>query len=104
MMSLPRSSADELAGWMSEIAAGDHTAFAKLFDATSAALYGMALTISGSTWVAEQITRDMYLELWRTAAGYDPETQDAGSWVQVIVLRHAARCARATDLSGASRD
>jgi RNA polymerase sigma-70 factor (ECF subfamily) len=53
--------------------AGDEAAFAELYDRRQGAVYRFALRMSGSAAVAEDVTQDVFVDLIRDAAGFDPE-------------------------------
>ena len=48
---------------------GDEAAFAELYDATSARVYGLVLRVVRDPAQAEEVAQEAFLEIWRTAAG-----------------------------------
>lgn len=103
----PRSSAgtvptsgDGLEELLARCARGDQDAFARLYDATSARLYGLALRVVRNPAHAEEVTQEAYLEIWRTSARFDPGRGNAISWLMTITHRRAVdrvRSASAAD-------
>ena len=51
---------------------GDEGAFAELYDATSARVFGLALRVVRDRAQAEEVTQEAFLDFWRTAARFDP--------------------------------
>ncbi|MGH9366745.1 MAG: sigma factor, partial [Thermoanaerobaculia bacterium] len=47
-------------------------ALAELYDATSHRVYGLALHILRENEAAEEATLDVYTQIWRKGAQYDP--------------------------------
>lgn len=63
---------------------GDAEAMAGLFDAYAPLLFGVAQRILGDRNLAEDVVRDVFLEIWTKAGAYDP----AGCSVRVWLLMH----------------
>jgi RNA polymerase sigma-70 factor (ECF subfamily) len=80
---------------MSQIANGDESAFTQFFDATAVVFYGMALSVLGDASEAEDVTRNVYLELWRTAPRFDSSIRDTSAWIEHVAIRHVIARARA---------
>ena len=92
-----------LGGLVTRLAAGDECAFAQLYDRTNRIVYGLALRILGDSSSAEDITMEVYLQVWRTASRYDPQRGTVTSWLVVLVRSRAldflrSRKARRADL------
>ena len=68
-------------------ARGDEQAFAQLYDATSARVYGLALRVVRDPAQAQEVTQEAYLETWRTASRFDPAKGSAISWLMTIAHR-----------------
>lgn len=77
---------------MAHIAAGDQHAFAWLYDRIAAPLYTAALQHTAHPEHAEKLTQHSLLELWRTAAHYDPHQGSALS--RALDICHRAQRAR----------
>ena len=50
------------------VAAQDRSAFAPLYEATSAKLFGVTLRILRNRQQAEDVLREVYIRIWRRAA------------------------------------
>lgn len=72
------------AGLLARIAAGDQPALAELYDASSAKVFGLALKILADRTAAEEVTMDVYTQVWRRASTYDPERGTPGSWLMTL--------------------
>ena len=74
-MTTPRTHPDPSPGELSllvkRVADGDRQAFEELYDLTSPRVYGMALRVIRDAGFSEEITQEVYLTVWRTAASYD---------------------------------
>lgn len=62
-------------------AQGDADALARLYDGTVALVYGLALRILRDPGGAEEITEDVYIQVWRQAARYDPSRGRVTRWL-----------------------
>lgn len=80
--------ADEVAGLFVRAAAGDEVAFAGLYDATAARVYGLALRIVRNQAQAEEVAQEAFVEIWRTSARFDAKRGSAISWI--LLVTHAA--------------
>ena len=83
-----RSGAD-LADLLRRSARGDEAAFAELYDATSRRLYGMVLRVVRDHAMSEEVTQEVYLDVWRQSARFDPARGSAMSWLLTIAHRAA---------------
>ncbi len=70
-------------------ATGDETAFADLYDATSARLYGLVLRVVRDPAQAEEVTQEAFLDVWRASARFDPAAGSAMGWMLTIAHRKA---------------
>jgi RNA polymerase sigma-70 factor (ECF subfamily) len=80
---------DGLATLLAEVAAGDKSAFAKLYGLTNRKLFGVALRILRSREAAEDIVQESYVRIWRNAASFDVTLASPIAWMASIV-RHCA--------------
>lgn len=108
--SLSREPAPALAGdaaLVAAIAAGDRDALARLYDAYSPLLFGLAKRMLGNVAAAEDLIHDVFLEVWLHAAEYSPERGSVPAWLTVRTrsraldrLGKASRAARAVERAG----
>jgi RNA polymerase sigma-70 factor (ECF subfamily) len=84
---------DEL---LRRVARGDERAFASLYDEVAPKVYGLARRVVRDPAQAEEVTQEALLEVWRTAARFDPARGTAVSWVLTITHRRAVDRVRAS--------
>ncbi|MGR2753630.1 ECF RNA polymerase sigma factor SigK [Agromyces arachidis] len=89
---------------------GDRTAFAALYDRTSARVFGLVRRIVVDPAQAEEVTQDVYLEVWQTAPRFDRARGSAVAWMFTLAHRRAvdrvrsSQSARDRDLRVGARD
>ena len=71
------------------IALKDQEAFAEFYDWLKRPVYSLAHQMLGHPEEAEEVLQDVFLEVWRKAADYDPERSRPFSWV-IIKARSRA--------------
>jgi RNA polymerase sigma-70 factor (ECF subfamily) len=86
---------------LARVATGDKRAFAELYDATAPRIYGLVRRLLIDPAQSEEVTQEIYLEIWQTATRYKPERGSAMSWMLTMAHRRAVDRVRA---SQASRD
>jgi RNA polymerase sigma-70 factor (ECF subfamily) len=68
---------------------GDESAFAEFYDAVSSVVYGTVLRVVRSPAMAEEVTQEVFLELWRQAPRFDAEKGSPRSWAATVAHRRA---------------
>jgi len=63
----------------------DATAFARLYEATSAKLFGIAVRILRREDWAEEVLQDCYVNIWNHASGYSAGLSAPTTWMTSIV-------------------
>jgi len=84
-----------------QVAAGDRDAFARLYDRTAPRVFGLVKRLLRDHAQSEEVTQEIFLEIWQTAARYDPSKGGAIAWMLTMTHRRAVDRVRA---SQASRD
>ena len=82
---------------------GDEAAFARLYDATAARAYGLAVRVVRDPSQAEEVAQEAFLEIWRTASRFDQGKGSAVSWILTLVHRKAVDRVRSAE-AGSRRD
>src|SRR5689334_7778730 len=77
-----------------QVARGDSTAFASLYDELSSAVFGVARRVVRDPERAEDVTQEVFLEVWRKAARFDSALGKAKTWVMTIAHRRAVDAVR----------
>lgn len=85
----PSLDEQEWTGLLARIAAGDQSALAELYDASSAKVFGLAMKILGDRDAAEEVTVDVYTQVWRKIASYDAQRGTPGSWLMTMTKNRA---------------
>lgn len=93
------ASGPDLAELLRRSARGDEAAFATLYDATSSRLHGLVLRVVRDPAQAEEVTQEAFLDIWRTAARFDPARGSALSWLMTIGHRKAVDRVRSAESS-----
>jgi RNA polymerase sigma-70 factor (ECF subfamily) len=71
------------------VACGDKSAFASLYQASSAKLFGVALRICSRREIAEEVLQEAFVAIWGRAKDYDPVRGSVMTWL-VTIVRHCA--------------
>lgn len=79
----------DLALLLARTGLGDRVAFAALYQASSAQLFGVILRITRDRDQAEDILQELYVNVWRSAGGFDAARAQPMTWLTSIA-RNAA--------------
>ncbi|WP_035306332.1 sigma-70 family RNA polymerase sigma factor [Actinokineospora inagensis] len=71
------------------VARGDEGAFERLYDLVSGPVFGLVRRIVRDPAQSEEVTQEVLLELWRTAARFAPDRGSAMTWVLTLAHRRA---------------
>ncbi|GIH29723.1 RNA polymerase sigma factor SigK [Acrocarpospora phusangensis] len=77
---------EELLG---EVARGDEAAFERLYDRVGGQVFGLIRRVLRDRAQAEEVAQEVMVEVWRTAARFDPARGTALSWVLTMAHRRA---------------
>jgi RNA polymerase sigma-70 factor (ECF subfamily) len=95
----PRVDAEDL---LTRVGRGDERAFGAFYDLVSARVYGLIRRVLRDPAQAEEVTQEVMVEVWRTAARFDASKGSATSWVFTIAHRRAVDRVR-SEQAGAER-
>src|SRR3954447_8672412 len=79
------------------VARGDSAAFERLYDELSSAVFGLARRVVRDPARAEDVTQEVFLEVWRKAARFDSGRGKAKTWVMTIAHRRAVDAVRRSE-------
>ena len=79
---------------LGRVARGDALAFDALYDALSARVYGLARRVVRDQNQSEDVTQEVFLEVWRKATRFDPSKGGAQTWILTIAHRRAVDAVR----------
>ena len=82
---------------VARVARGDEAAFEALYDALSAPVYGLARRVVRDPARAEDVTQEVFLEVWRKAARFDSDLGRGKTWVRTIAHRRAVDAVRRSE-------
>ena len=101
----------ELAQLMARCGLGDRAAFARLYERTSGHLFAVVLRIQRDRAQAEDLLQEIYVSVWKAAAGFDTARSQPLTWLTHIArnraidsLRRAQTQPRTESLSRADDD
>jgi len=80
---------DELQAALSAVARGDEAAFAVVYDRAAPAVLGTVRRILRDPAQSEEVMQEVLLEVWRSAARFDPAAGSAASWITMLAHRRA---------------
>jgi len=75
----------ELADLLGACGRGDRAAFARLYEATSPKLFGVAIRMLRREDLAEEILQECYVSIWNNARGYSVALSAPMTWMTSIV-------------------
>ncbi|MFZ3453701.1 sigma-70 family RNA polymerase sigma factor [Arthrobacter sp. 7Tela_A1] len=78
-----------LAALVQRSSGGDEAAFAALYDATSATVYGLALRVTRSPELAAEVTQEAYLMAWQQSPSYAPDRGTVLGWLCTFAHRRS---------------
>jgi len=84
-----------------EVGEGDRRSFAELYDRTAHRVYGLVRRLLVDPSQSEEVTQEVYLEIWQNAGRYDASRGGAIAWMMTLAHRRAVDRIRS---SQASRD
>jgi RNA polymerase sigma factor (sigma-70 family) len=77
------------------MAQGDERSMESFYEATLGRIYGLALRITKSPFMAEEVVSDVYMQIWRSASTFDVGRGSPIGWVLTICRSRALDHVRA---------
>ena len=68
---------------------GDQQALGRLYDRYGRLVFALALRVVGDPGVAEEVTQDVFLQLWRWAGSFDPSRGELLGWLLTFTRNRA---------------
>jgi RNA polymerase sigma-70 factor (ECF subfamily) len=94
------STPDEL---LLRVAQADQVAFGELYDQTAPRVMGLIKRLLKDHSQSEEVTQEVFLEIWQNATRFDPTRGSASSWMLTMAHRRAVDRVRASQ-AGRDRD
>jgi RNA polymerase sigma-70 factor, ECF subfamily len=91
----PASAGGDLGLALRAVARGDERAFAVVYDHAAAAVLGTVRRVVRDPAQSEEVMQEVLLEVWRTAARFDPASGSATAWIMMLAHRRAVDRVRA---------
>jgi len=79
----------DLVPLMQRLQCGDDDAFAALYDQLAGVVFGTVKRVLRDAAMSEEVTQEVFVELWRTAARFDPERASVSTWAITLARRRA---------------
>jgi RNA polymerase sigma-70 factor, ECF subfamily len=84
-----RAGRQSLEAGLAAVARGDHTAFGAVYDQAAPAVLGIVRRVLRDPAQSEEVMQEVLLEVWRTAARFDPSAGSATAWIMTVAHRRA---------------
>lgn len=90
--------------YLRRIAEGDQSALAALYDESSRLVYATALRILQGPDDAEEVTMDVYMQVWRGAKDYRDQRGSVAAWLVMLARSRAIDRLRSRDPEPAAKN
>ena len=84
---------------LARVAQGDQAAFAALYDQIAPRVLGLVRRLLRDHAQSEEVTQEIFLEIWQTATRYDSTKGGASTWIMTMAHRRAVDRVRASQSS-----
>ena len=84
---------------LEQVAQGDKQAFSELYDLVSPRVFGLIKRLLRDHAQSEEVTQEVFLEIWQTATRFDPNKGGATTWIFTMAHRRAVDRVRASQSS-----
>jgi RNA polymerase sigma-70 factor (ECF subfamily) len=82
-----------------DVAEGDRAAFAEVYDRISSRVLGLVIRVLRDRAQSEEVTQEVFLEIWQQAAKFDANRGSGMAWVLTMAHRRAIDRIRASQKS-----
>jgi RNA polymerase sigma-70 factor (ECF subfamily) len=87
-----------------QVARGDESAFEHVYDEVSSAAFGLIRRVLRDPAQAEEVTQEVFVEVWRTATRFDARKGSARTWILMLAHRRAVDRVRSAQASSDRED
>ncbi|MEU9099946.1 sigma-70 family RNA polymerase sigma factor [Streptomyces sp. NPDC048361] len=102
-ISRARQAGPDLPELLARSARGDEQAFSSVYDAVIGPVFGLVRSVLRDPAQSEEVAQEVLVDVWRTAARYEPERGGVMNWVLTLAHRRAVDRVRSAQAS-AERD
>ena len=88
---------------LAQVAQGDQAAFAELYDRLAPRVMGLVVRLLRDHAQSEEVTQEIFLEIWQNATRYDRSKGGAATWILTMAHRRAVDRDRSAQ-AGRDRD
>lgn len=85
----PASARPDLQQLLGQVAQGDQEAFSRVYDAVCGPVLGLVRAVLRDPAQSEEVAQEVLIEVWRTAARFQPARGSAMTWVLTLAHRRA---------------
>ena len=84
---------------LARVAVGDKVAFGDLYDEVAPRVFGLVKRLLVDHSQSEEVTQEIFLEVWQSASRFDPNKGGATTWILTMAHRRAVDRVRASQSS-----
>ncbi|MFJ2746132.1 sigma-70 family RNA polymerase sigma factor [Streptomyces sp. NPDC087440] len=95
----PAPGPDGLQELIGRVARGDQEAFGRVYDLVSGPVLGLVRSVLRDPAQSEEVAQEVLVEVWRTAARYQPSRGSGMTWVLTLAHRRAVDRVRSAQAS-----
>ncbi|HET6352941.1 MULTISPECIES: sigma-70 family RNA polymerase sigma factor [unclassified Streptomyces] len=85
----PAPAGPDLQQLLGLVARGDQEAFSRLYDAVCGPVLGLVRAVLRDPAQSEEVTQEVLIEVWRSAARFQPSRGSAMTWILTLAHRRA---------------
>jgi RNA polymerase sigma-70 factor (ECF subfamily) len=84
---------------MRQMARGEESAFERVYDEVASAVFGLVHRVLRDPAQSEEVTQEVFVEVWRTASRFDARKGSARTWIFMLAHRRAIDRVRSSQAS-----
>jgi RNA polymerase sigma-70 factor (ECF subfamily) len=68
-----------------------------MYEVVAPSVYGLVLRVINDRHLSQEVTQEVFLQLWETSGRFDPDRGSARSWIMTMAHRRAVDCVRSSE-------